>query len=110
MGNAIAKKFDVPKEHTATAGHCDLWKIYPGVKKGSNPAEEVSVWTLQKEDLAKRKPAPIQDKALAEQVFQIMRRDMLALKEADCGNIIKVYEVRTAALLSIFVITQLSFG
>ena len=32
MGNAIAKKFDnVPKDHTATAGHLQLWKIWPGL-------------------------------------------------------------------------------
>jgi len=30
MGNAIAKRFDLPKEHTATAGHVNNWRIWPG--------------------------------------------------------------------------------
>lgn len=92
MGNAIAKKFDIPKEHTATAGHCDLWKIYPGTRKADG--EEVSVWTMQKDELAKRKPVPLTDKVLAEQVFQVMRKDMVTLKDCDCIGVLKVVEVR----------------
>ena len=41
MGNAsasvIVKKYDdVPKEHTASAGHLLNWKIWPGVCKDSS--------------------------------------------------------------------------
>lgn len=34
------------KSHSATAGHQQLWKVYDGVKKGTN--ESVSIWTMQK--------------------------------------------------------------
>jgi hypothetical protein len=46
MGNAINKNFDISKDHSATAGHQQLWKVYDGVKRGTN--EPVSVWTMQK--------------------------------------------------------------
>lgn len=30
MGNEVSKKYNLSEEHNATAGHCQLWKIYPG--------------------------------------------------------------------------------
>jgi hypothetical protein len=90
MGNAIAKKFDVPKEHSATAGHCQLYKIWQGKKKET--LSDVSVWTFDKSDLAKRKH-PITDKAVQEQVIQLMRKDLAALKDCTCEGIIQIIEV-----------------
>ena len=85
MGNAIAKKVDsLPKEHTATAGHCRLWKLWPGKLKETG--EEVCVWTFDKGDLAKLK-TPITDKNIIEQIFQIMRKDCCILRDcSSCGS------------------------
>jgi hypothetical protein len=92
MGNAIAKKFDVPKEHTATAGHSQYWKIWPATVKESG--EEVSIWTFDKTDLTKRKSNPISDKAVLEQVFQLMRKDLTVIKESKtCSSIVQHIEV-----------------
>ena len=76
MGNAIAKKFDnVPKDHTATAGHLQLWKIWPGTVKeanislGTQIGDEISIWSYDKSELSKKKSNPTTDKAILEQVF-----------------------------------------
>jgi SCY1-like protein 2 len=91
MGNALAKSFDIPKDFNATAGHCSLYKIWHGKKKETN--EEVSVWTFDKNDLGKRKTNPISDRAVQEQIVQLMRKDLTALKEAACEGIIKITEI-----------------
>lgn len=83
MGNSVTKKYDVPKEHTATAGHQSLWKIWPG--KAKDGGQNVSIWAFDKAELAKKKgplgTTPYADKAVLEQVFQIMRKDMTVTKE-----------------------------
>ncbi|RYH30485.1 hypothetical protein EON65_04945 [archaeon] len=74
MGNSVTKKFDVPKEHTATAGHLQLWKIWPGKSKDAS-GTPVSIWTFDKSELAKKKApsgvTPYTDKAVVEQIYQI---------------------------------------
>ena len=92
MGNALEKKYDIPKAHNATAGLCQLFKIYHGTSKETN--KEVSVWNLSKDDLAKRKPA-ITDKAILEQLYTIMRKDLASMKDydADTIGIVKILEV-----------------
>lgn len=92
MGNAIAKKFDVPKEHSASAGHHQLWKIWPG--KNKETGELVSIWAFDKADLTKRKINPISDKAVLEQIFQVMKKDFAIIKESTvCSSIIRYIEV-----------------
>jgi hypothetical protein len=98
MGNAIAKSYDVPKDYNATAGHCSLYKIWHGKKKGSS--EDVSVWTFDKSDLSKRK-SPVNDKAVQEQVLQLMRKDITCLKECNCEGIIQIIEVFTVESLEL---------
>ena len=103
MGNSlITKNFDLSKEHSANAGHLGLWKIYSGFKKGT-AENELSIWTMQKDELSKKKPVPVTDKALGEQLFQIMRRDMITLSELNCEGFLKVVEVGSSqfALLSL---------
>ena len=95
MGNSIAKKFDIPKDHTASAGHCQLWKIWPATSKQSG--KEVSVWVFDKADLAKRK-VPITDKTVLEQLHQIMRKDLLAMRDLACSNIMLSQEVSSHPL------------
>lgn len=92
MGNAIASRFNLPKEHTATAGHVSNWKIWPGKSKESG--QLVSIWAFDKTDLSKRKPNPVVDKVLIEQVFQIMKKDFYVIKDSKvCSSIIQCLEV-----------------
>ena len=90
MGNEIAKKYDFPQTHNATAGHCQMWKIYPAISKESK--EEVSLWIMQKDELSKRKP-PVVDKAVLEQIYQIIRKDLASMREHLHSGILKVSEV-----------------
>jgi hypothetical protein len=94
MGNSIAKKFDIPEENTATAGHCQLWKIWPGTNKTTKKA--VSVWVFDKGDLSKRKFNPVTDKTHLEQIHSIMRKDMQTLKDLSSTNIVQVLEVHSS--------------
>lgn len=95
MGNAVAKKFDVPKEHTATAGHLQLWQIWPGKSKDAT-GQLVSIWTFDKSEYAKRKTTygTTLDKNVVEQVFQIMKKDLAVMKESQaCPHMISTLEV-----------------
>eukprot|EP01032_Pedospumella_encystans_P008250 gene8250-9815_t len=92
MGNAIQKRFNLPTNHTATAGHVNNWKIWPG--KGKEGGQLVSIWAFDKMDLTKRKHNPVADKTIVEQVFQIMKRDFTVIKDSKaCSNIIQIIEV-----------------
>ena len=98
MGNSVTKKFDVPKEHTATAGHLQLWKIWPGKAKDAS-GSPVSIWTFDKSELAKKKTpsgaTPYTDKAIVEQIYQIMRKDMTTIKEMhQSSSVINCIEVK----------------
>ena len=117
MGNALAKKFDIGKDYGATgkntpilllpspspylvsclhhvAGHLGSWKIWHGRKKGSAPDdEEISIWTFSRDDLAKLKRNPVTDKTVQEQISQLMRKDLIALKDCTIDGIIEVTEV-----------------
>lgn len=35
MGNELAKKYDMPKTHSASGGHECLWKIYQATAKAT---------------------------------------------------------------------------
>mmetsp|Transcript_8941 Transcript_8941/g.13432 ORF Transcript_8941/g.13432 Transcript_8941/m.13432 type:complete len:1031 (-) Transcript_8941:98-3190(-) len=94
MGNEITKKYELPAEHNATAGLCQLWKIYPGYKMAKDMTKrEVSVWIMTKDGLSKRDPIPVTEKSHVEQVFQIMKKDVLTMKDMSHGGIVKVIEV-----------------
>ena len=47
---------------------------------------EVSIWVFDKTELMKRKTNPITDKAIVEQIYQIMRKDMKLLREITSSN------------------------
>lgn len=105
MGNSVTKKFDVPKENTATAGHLQLWKIWPG--KSKDGGQSVSIWVFDKAELAKRKSplgaSPFADKAIVEQTYQIMKKDMGVIKDMHPSNsvlnCIEVIEESKTALI-----------
>jgi hypothetical protein len=89
MGNTniIEKKFDAPKEHNATAGHLNLWKIWPGKSKDSS-GSLVSIWVFDRNEISKtKKPATTLstningDKATIEMIYQIMKKDLAVIKE-----------------------------
>lgn len=100
MGNNIAKKYDVPKEHTATAGHLGMWKIWPGKSKDSGNL--CSIWVFDRNELAKtKKPATALttalngDKTTTEMLYQIMKKDLQVIKESQaCQHLISPLEVR----------------
>jgi hypothetical protein len=103
MGNAIDKKYDAPKEHTATAGHLQLWKIWPGKSKDIF-GRQVSIWAFDKTELLNKKKDSggtassidnlTLDKTSVEQLYQIMRKDMTVAKESGaCPSLISTNEV-----------------
>jgi hypothetical protein len=94
MGNAVTKKYDIPTQHSATAGFCQLFKIYNGTEKETG--KEVSVWNFSKDELGKRKP-PISEKAVLEQLYGIIRRDITALKDIqlESTGVLRPIEVYT---------------
>ena len=98
MGNEVSKKYNLSEEHNATAGHCQLWKIYPGfvTNKDKVTTTDISVWLFMRDGLAKREPVAVTDKSTQEQLMQIMKKDMAAMKEKDMQHhgIVKVLEVR----------------
>lgn len=106
MGNAIEKKYDAPKEHTATAGHLQLWKIWPGKSKDAS-GKLVSIWAFDKSEIlagSKGKDGKpmlnnIQaDKAVVEQIYQVMKKDLAVMKDSQaCSSLISTIEVRTHA-------------
>ena len=104
MGNAIEKKYDVPKDYTATAGHLQLWKIWPGKSKDAS-GKLVSIWAFDKTELlsgSKGKDGKISlnniqaDKAVVEQIYQIMKKDLAVMKDSQaCSSLISTFEVST---------------
>jgi hypothetical protein len=97
MGNEISKKYNLKEEHNATAGFNGLWKIYPGhvTNKDKVTTTDISVWIFMRDGLAKREPVPITDKSAQEQLMQIMKKDMSAMKEKEMQHrgIVRVLEV-----------------
>lgn len=83
----LAKRYDMPKHHAASGGHECLWKIYQATAKGSG--EPVSVFVLDKDELR----ATGMQKSEREQLMDIVRRDVRALKECDHPRVLKVIEV-----------------
>lgn len=47
MGNELAKKYDMPKTHSASGGHECLWKIYQATAKATG--EQVCVGHLTRD-------------------------------------------------------------
>lgn len=106
MGNEVSKKYNLSEEYNATAGHCQLWKIYPGhvMNKDKVTTTDISVWLFMRDGLSKRQPVPITDKSTQEQLMQIMKKDMSCMKEKDMQHhgIVKVLEVKTMCIYHIF--------
>jgi hypothetical protein len=56
----------------------------------------VSIWAFDKSEFAKRKA--ISDKAVVEQLFQIMKRDFAVIKDCKvCSSIIQIIEVHASS-------------
>lgn len=68
--------------------HECLWKVYQATAK--NSGEPVSVFVLDKDELR----ASGMPKNEREQLLDIMRRDVKALKEMDHPRVLKMVEVR----------------
>lgn len=83
----------MPKHHAASGGHECLWKVYQATVKGSG--EPVSVFVVDKDELR----ATGMQKSEREQLLDIMRRDVRALKEMDHPRVLKVIEVRPSVRL-----------
>lgn len=99
MGNEITKKYELPPDNNATAGLNSLWKIFPGIKLTKDLIKkDISVWILTKDSLGQRQPFPITDKNIIEQIFLIMRKDILTLKDLQHNGILKVIEVSYSSL------------
>ena len=103
MGNALAKKFDIGKDYGATGKNTPIL-LLPSPSPylvsclhhvaGSAPDdEEISIWTFSRDDLAKLKRNPVTDKTVQEQISQLMRKDLIALKDCTIDGIIEVTEV-----------------
>jgi SCY1-like protein 2 len=95
MGNsAISRNVrDIGEHHSATAGHLQGWQIRNGVS--IKTSEKVSVWTFDKSDLTKesRKGGAVTDRALQEQFFNIMQKDMKGMQLCPCQGVIQVVEI-----------------
>ena len=87
MGSELSKRYDVAEEATGTAGLCGLWRLYPAVSKSNK--EPVTVWTFDKKLDTKDLGG---DKALKEQISQIMLRDLKTLKTMKHPSIVQVWE------------------
>lgn len=83
----LAKRYDMPKHHAASGGHECLWKVYQAAAKGSG--EPVSVFVVDKDELR----ATGMQKSEREQLLDIMRRDVRALKDMEHPRVLKVIEV-----------------
>jgi len=58
----------------------------------------VSIWAFDKSEFAKRKA--ISDKAVVEQLFQIMKRDFAVIKDCKvCSSIIQIIEVHASIII-----------
>ncbi|EWM23795.1 protein kinase [Nannochloropsis gaditana] len=85
MGNELTKKYDKEKIHTASGGHECLWKIYRATVKSTG--EPASVFVLDLDDL---KSLPKNER---EQLLDIFRKDIRALRELNHPYILKIYDV-----------------
>ena len=91
MGNAITRKYDIDETHCANAGLSGCWKIYKGKTKDEIP-KEISVWICSKDEVGKRTPAP--DRSTLDQLFQVMRKDVMTMKDMPANNhVVKPLEV-----------------
>jgi SCY1-like protein 2 len=93
MGNELGKKYDIPQNHTATAGLCQLFKLYPVTPKEGSVTDELTLWLMQKDDLTMRATNPITDKTTLERIFQVMRKDINAAKDMSHSGLVKVIDV-----------------
>jgi len=95
MGNtAISRNVqECSEKHHGTAGHLQLWQIRSGISVKTK--ERVSVWTFDKAELgnANRKGGVVADKAVQEQIYAIMLKDMRNMQEASCAGVLRVMEV-----------------
>jgi hypothetical protein len=67
----------------------------------------VSIWAFDKSEFAKRKA--ISDKAVVEQLFQIMKRDFAVIKDCKvCSSIIQIIEVHASIIIIILLLLSSS--
>lgn len=92
MGNEIGKKYTIPETHTGTAGHCQLYKLFP-VSPKEGRREELTLWLMQKDDLVNRPVGAITDKTTLERLYQVMRKDISLLKDMNHNGIVKIIDV-----------------
>ena len=97
MGNEITKRYDLPKHHSFTGGPNYLYKVYsPAISKTTG--EEVSIFVLDVDNSFKGV-----SKSDKEQLLDIFRKDLQALKEINHPFIIKIldsFEENTKRLIA----------
>ena len=73
-----------------------FFKFWVGTQQG----DKVSVWSFDKNEMMKRKNSPITDKTIVEQLFQIMKKDFMVIKEAvACQQIVQLIEATWVTIL-----------
>jgi len=66
----------------------------------------VSIWAFDKSEFAKRKA--ISDKAVVEQLFQIMKRDFAVIKDCKvCSSIIQIIEVHASIIIMFLMVVAI---
>ena len=81
-----------------------MLKTSAGKSKDSS-GSLVSIWAFDKSEFAKRKA--ISDKAVVEQLFQIMKRDFAVIKDCKvCSNIIQIIEVHASIIIIMLLLSS----
>ena len=66
----------------------------------------MSIWAFDKSEFAKRKA--ISDKAVVEQLFQIMKRDFAVIKDCKvCSSIIQIIEVHASIIIMFLMVVAI---
>jgi hypothetical protein len=105
MGNAIAKKYDMPDQHTASAGLAQLWRLYPATQRETG--REVPLWVYQKDDLGKEEQMR-PDKSTTDNVFLTMRKDMITMRDLkdESNGVVKCLKVIEDTKNSLVFVTE----
>lgn len=65
----------------------------------------MSIWAFDKSEFAKRKA--VSDKAVVEQLFQIMKRDFAVIKDCKvCSSIIQIIEVHASIIIILLLLSS----
>ena len=91
-GDAIAKKYDMEKEHSASGGHRYLWKVYDGVHRKSK--FPVSIFVLEKDNEQIKSLSKTEKEALIESFRKeiAILKAFSAAKPEPCPYVLRLFE------------------